>query len=37
VLAIEGGSDIPGSSGAVPIDEEEYTPLITRSCTKEGS
>jgi len=33
----EGGSDIPCSSDAVPIEEEEYTPPLTRSRAGAGS
>ena len=33
----EGGSDIPRGSGAVPLEEEEYTPPLTRSHTGAGS
>jgi len=36
-VGLEGGSAIPGSFGANPIEEEEYTLLMTRSQTKEGS
>ena len=33
----EGGSDIPCGSGAIPLEEEEYTPSLTRSRTGMGS
>jgi len=32
-----GGSDVPDSSRAIPLDEEMYTPAMTKSRTKEGS
>jgi len=31
------GSDNPSSFGAIPLEEEMYTPPITRSCTEADS
>jgi len=33
----EGGSDLLGSSGAIPFEEEEYTPPLIRSHIGAGS
>jgi len=33
----DGGSDIFSGSGGVPLEEEEYTPPLTWSCTAAGS